>query len=273
MDFIAFGEKVCGHSHKKRTISGCQDRFKTRSLDNALIIAVADGHGSDKCKYSGDGAQYAVVVFCEYFDEYCDEYKENPNDLEKILRSIKDDKLPKEIIKKWQERVKARHDKKGNRGEFEVSLYGTTLLGLLITDSFYFALQLGDGDILSIAKDGTTSHVTQTKKILGTETYSMSSKESWKDMIVEIRHVATKDEFPILFMLSTDGLANSFINEDEFLKNGSDYLSLLREHGEEKIEENLERWLSETTNSGSGDDISLVLAYDKVNIQAVSKDY
>ena len=32
-------------------------------------------------------------------------------------------------------------------------LYGTTLLGMLVTDSFVFSFQIGDGDISVVSKD------------------------------------------------------------------------------------------------------------------------
>jgi hypothetical protein len=160
--------------------------------------------------------------------------------------------------------------KKCNEVEIDLTFYGTTLLGFLITESFCFALQLGDGDILCVNSGGQTTPFIETDKILGTETYSISSEKAWENVIIEMRNQAT-DEFPVLFIISTDGFANSFVSDEEFMKTGADYLELLKEYGENEIKDNLKNWLNETTQNGSGDDITLVLIYDKMRIRLWEK--
>jgi hypothetical protein len=60
-----------------------------------------------------------------------------------------------------------------------------------------------------------------------------------------------------LVILSTDGYANSFEKEGDFLKAGTDYLHLIRTKGIEHVNERLEQWLLETSQKGSGDDITV----------------
>jgi serine/threonine protein phosphatase PrpC len=65
------------------------------------------------------------------------------------------------------------------------------------------------------------------------------------------------DPPPVLILLATDGYANSFVNEAAFLQVGTDILEMIRADGLEAVQESLETWLSEASQAGSGDDITL----------------
>jgi hypothetical protein len=66
---------------------------------------------------------------------------------------------------------------------------------------------------------------------------------------------------PELIILSSDGYANSFRSDGGFLKIGGDLLEIIREEGIAAVENNLERWLQEASECGSGDDITLALLW------------
>lgn len=256
--FVTLGEKVRGFSHEKNK-TRCEDRYKIKELDKAVIVAVADGHGSSKCKYSQEGAQGAVEVFCDIFLKM---YKSYDGDLEKLRQCISRNKtevIPKRISKEWNDKVKLMHAKKRKNEDFNFELYGTTLLGMLLTDNFYFALQLGDGDMICVTNQEETDYVLKGEKLLGTETYSLSSKDSWKNMSTEVHFVENKEEYPKLFMISTDGYSNSFASEIDFLESGTGYLELIKNYGENEIKKNLKSWLKEISKEGCGDDIAVVL--------------
>ena len=252
MEYVAFARSAMGFSHR---ISGLpnQDRYsvsylpeqKGRRNDDLIkvrVISVADGHGSPKCKWSHIGSQIAVDVF---FTLVSDIYSESPDEMNKFfdnLSSIRHDILPKRIVKCWQELVIADYFKKVNKNPslqpndpndlsrypeiFE--RYGTTLLGLVLTDDFYFAIQIGDGDILAISQNEYPERVIKIEKLLGVETKSLSSVDAWIDFEAVPIKPLNKNEMPTLFLLSTDGLANSYKNDEEFFKIGNDYLDLLR---------------------------------------------
>lgn len=80
----------------------------------------------------------------------------------------------------------------------------TTLLSLLITKTFVFAFQIGDGDIVLVDKD-SISPVVETEKILGTETHSLSMIDAWKSAVSVIRRRNEETGTPYPYMLSTDG--------------------------------------------------------------------
>ena len=64
-----------------------------------------------------------------------------------------------------------------------------------------------------------------------------------------------------MYMLSTDGFANSYSSDIEFEKTCSDYFCMIREHGAATVQSNLKKWLNETSELGCGDDITMVMAY------------
>lgn len=265
-----YGESVQGASHIRNGIV-CQDSYKKIELSKDIVlIAVADGHGSESCPYSKTGSQIAVNVFCRVMQDLVDNFKKDQEFLLTYLNREGDTKIAQAIDGMWKERVwKAHRDNKRERpigkdnlvDKAEVyKLYGTTLLGLMVTKKFIFAYQLGDGDILFIDRNSIQA-VIEGDKILGTETHSLCKRDSWKKAITMVRVRSVKDDLPYLYLLSTDGFSNSYKTQEDFEKTCRDYYELIQEYGFKKVSENLKEWLSETSEMGCGDDITVVMAY------------
>ena len=265
-----FGESVQGASHKRTDVE-CQDSYKKIECDDGtLILAVADGHGSKSCPYSKTGSSIAVNVFCKVMEEFHDNYADNIEMLLTYLNREGDTKVAQAVDSEWKRRVLKAHSNNkrevplledGEKNKQEIfKQYGSTLVGLMITPVFLFAFQLGDGDI-SYIDDNGFDQVLHTEKILGTETHSLSKTDSWKRAISAVRRRDSASESPFAFLLSTDGFANSYKNEDEFKKTCLDYYSMLKEHGAEAVNANLREWLTETSEMGCGDDITLLIAF------------
>ena len=157
MKQVVFGRSVQGASHI-RAGTECQDSYKkTICDDGTIILSVADGHGSKACPYSRTGSRIAVNVFCSIMKNLYDGYTEHSEQLVTYLNREGDTRISKAIDAEWKRRVIEAHRK--NKREIAAmedgsddlkrvyKQYGTTLLGLLITKTFVFALQLGDGDI------------------------------------------------------------------------------------------------------------------------------
>ncbi|MDE5866971.1 MAG: hypothetical protein K2H31_10285, partial [Lachnospiraceae bacterium] len=68
-------------------------------------------------------------------------------------------------------------------------------------------------------------------------------------------------KLPVMYMLASDGMANSYKNDEEFRKTCTDYYELLKEHGVKAVADNLRQWLSETSELGCGDDITALFSY------------
>ena len=263
-------KSVQGASHI-RSGTECQDSFKKMVLDDGtIILAVADGHGSKSCPYSKTGSQIAVNVFCDTMKNLYEAYSDTPDKLPTYWKQDGELWVSKAIDAEWKKRVIEAHRK--NKREISVlengmddlsgiyKQYGTTLLGLLITKSFVFAFQLGDGDICYTNADGVEM-VIEPDKILGVETHSLSRENAWEKAITIVRRISIEDTLPAMFTLSTDGFANSYKNENEFRTTLNDYLAMINEHGVKTIADNLPAWLSETSSMGCGDDITVLFAY------------
>lgn len=266
-----FGASVQGASHV-RSGRECQDSLKKVVLDSgAVILAVADGHGSDSCPYSKTGSFTAVNVFCKILGDYLETYDGQPEMLFTLLKREGDTKIAQEIDVEWKRRILRFHAKSKREMPLDADgekdrdavyrLYGSTLLGLVLTKGFLFAFQLGDGDIVKVSESGVYS-VIEADKILGTETHSLSKAESWKKAVTLIRKREESEKKPVMYMLSSDGLSNSYKNEEEFRKTCADYYALLGEHGVKAVSGQLKTWLQETSELGCGDDITALFAYE-----------
>jgi serine/threonine protein phosphatase PrpC len=64
-----------------------------------------------------------------------------------------------------------------------------------------------------------------------------------------------------MILLSTDGYANSFQDDSGFLKAARDIWEILRSDGKDYVQKHLEEWLNETSEGGSGDDITVGLVF------------
>lgn len=271
-----FGRSVQGASHI-RSETECQDSYKKLVLDDGTVImAVADGHGSKSCPYSKTGSKIAVNVFCDILRGVYEGYQEHPDQLPTYLNREGEMRISMAIDAEWKKRVVERHKKnkreilKDSEGKDDlVSIYkqyGSTLLGLLITETFVFGFQLGDGDICYVNGDGLEL-VVEPEKILGVETHSLSRKNSWEKAITVVRMLSVSDRLPAMFSLSSDGYANSYKSESDFHTAVKDYLSMLNEHGVKAISDSLPGWLAETSSMGCGDDITMLIAYYAPDIE------
>ncbi len=136
--------------------------------------------------------------------------------------------------------------------------YGATLLAALVTPSTIVLLQLGDGDVLWVAADGSTRRpMAPDERLAGNRTTSICRPDAEDDVRLAVLHRDPRD--PALLLLSTDGYANSFRSDDDFLCIGDDFRSLIARHGLEAVDAQLETILQDASRQGSGDDITLAL--------------
>ena len=270
MKRIVFGESVQSASHKRVEME-CQDSYKRVEFDDGTVImAVADGHGSKSCPYSKTGSKIAVNVFCKVMTDFYNNYANNLDMLMTYLNREGDTKVAQAVDDEWKKRILDAHQKHkrevpktddGEKNKVEIyKQYGTTLVGLLITSTFLFGFQIGDGDMIYVTDTGV-EQILVSDKILGTETHSLSKVEAWNKAITVVRRKDNSEKLPALYMLMTDGFANSYKNEEEFRKTCADYFSMTKEYGIKTISANLKEWLIETTEQGCGDDITLLMCY------------
>jgi serine/threonine protein phosphatase PrpC len=253
-----------------------------------LILAVADGHGSAKYFRSHVGAEKAVESAAWLIQDLLDGQPDLTN-LSAIKRTA-EDRLPVEIVRRWREAVSAHLAQSPlTRDELDALeqqdgaaarqtvvdnptlVYGATVLAVLVAETFILYLQLGDGDILSIAQDGEiTRPLERDARLFANATTSLVSTDAWRD--IQVRFQVLVDPPPAVILLATDGYANSFVNEAAFLQVGTDILALIRDEGLEAVQGNLAPWLNEASQAGSGDDITLgIMCRTDIESQAESR--
>jgi serine/threonine protein phosphatase PrpC len=136
-----------------------------------------------------------------------------------------------------------------------IHAYGTTLLGIIVHESFLACLQIGDGDILLVTQGGEVIRpIADDPRLLANETTSLGSENSWRDF--RTRFQAVSDAPPALVLAATDGYSNAFSTPQGFLAVGSDLMDILRTEGIKSLADNLPKWLEEASQQGSGDDVT-----------------
>jgi serine/threonine protein phosphatase PrpC len=254
--FRVFGDIVRGAAHITQD-KPCQDALYMKDETNFIIACVADGHGSSRCPYSADGAKAAVETAAVLLTSIL----ENNDEAFANLSAHKEIWLPKQLEERWKTHVKELHKKR--TVDFTYELYGTTLLALAVTQSFVFALQIGDGDILTISPHMRTDWLIPPVESVGSETESLCMENSWQCVRTRILPYGNIAQ-PFMFLLSTDGYANSFTETSGFVKAGEDIFNLWREEGAAYVKDNLRDWLTRSTAEGSGDDITVALVMREV---------
>ncbi len=267
------GESIRGATHIRNGAPLQDSNRIERISEDTTILAVADGHGSEKCPRSDRGSQIAVNAFCHVMKKYLDAYQNQEDGMSMLIAFLNregDTRFAQDVCAEWQARVKQSFYK--NKDESYLNddqsfdwnrifgLYGTTLLGMLITEGFVFAFQIGDGDITLINRDSVVP-VVETEKFLGTETHSLSKPDAWKKSSSTLRMRSLDEDLPYLYMLTTDGFINSHASEEDFQKSCRGYYDMIGEYGFDTVKSNLPKWLSETSENGCGDDITAVLMY------------
>jgi serine/threonine protein phosphatase PrpC len=264
------GRSVRGASHQRSGMPN-QDAIQFASIPESqtAILAISDGHGSERYFRSHLGSQYAVEIAVAEMRQFVHEVA--VKDVSGIRQLAKG--LPKRIVTKWREKVIAHLDalpffteeewEHFNNGSSLPTLernptapYGATLLAVLVTEKFIYCLQLGDGDIVFVRANGKpVKPIEDDKRLLANYTTSLCTSTAVQDF--RQKFYQRENTPPTLITLSTDGYANSFTTYQGFLKVGTDILKMLHEeNGLSKVEESLPEWLASATNEGSGDDIT-----------------
>lgn len=196
------------------------------------------------------------------------------------LQDYAKNRFPRDILKLWREAVLNHVEKQPftdderdaiseEYGEDEwkhlletpLLVYGTTLIFVGIADTFIVYAQIGDGDILVVGDDGAVEHpIARDPALFANETTSLCTEDAERHIQVVVQHLVEKP--PALILAMTDGYSNSYRDEASFYRVGTDFLErLCRENGIAEVRSKLEMWLQTISEQGSGDDISLALAY------------
>jgi Protein phosphatase 2C len=253
-------------------------RRSARSLPARMAVAVvSDGHGSARHFRSQVGSSLAVSTVAATLQNFLSESVASNGQVPFVPEQVHE--LERKIVSGWLAAVESdlEHNpfteaelaglekEEGAEGRAAVEntpelAYGATLLAAAATDKLLLYLQLGDGEILSVSATGTTTRpLPPDDRLIANQTTSLCQPEAWKDFRSSW---VTDGALPTLVLLSTDGYANSFRSDEDFLKIGQDYLEIIRQQGIASLAEELPAILTEATQQGSGDDITLAILQD-----------
>lgn len=269
------GASVRGATHIRTKLPN-QDAiawYAPAHREDCLILAISDGHGAPRYVRSHKGAKLAVKLAVEILQEFAAD--ENAAEELSTLPDHADGRLPRTLVRSWQSAV--RHDiaahpftaaekllvseQKHDLDDDPLRAYGATLLAALITPQYLLLLQLGDGDILIVDSAGRVARppMPYDPRLIANQTTSLCGPTAWQDMRAYFQAFMSRP--PALVMLSTDGYANSFADENGFTTAATDILEFIRGHGPHHTRIQLPGWLRATSKAGSGDDISVAIAY------------
>jgi len=259
---------VRGAAHRRVGLPN-QDAVRLRQGADRLVLALADGHGSGKSFRSQQGARLAVAVAQQVAA------RASVLDHATQRKRWAEDAWPVELVRGWQGAVDARLARRPfspmdldpldppARAQLAANprlAWGSTLLSVIVTPAAILYLQLGDGDLLVVADDGSVDRpLPADARLLGNETTSLCAARAWQDARVYCQTLAGAP--PALILAASDGYANAFRDDAGFRQVAADLWAMLREGGRDAVAPHLRGWLDEASAEGSGDDISLGLLW------------
>lgn len=278
---LAFCSCHQGASHKK-TGKVCQDyafaRFK-EEIDRYAVAIVSDGHGSNNHFRSDKGSKMAVEAAEEAINEFMKNFLKD-SFCKKLLDSHMPDEVMRQlktsIIYKWRAKIKEDRDKnpfteeelqlmapdarnkyEKNKETYFVKAYGATLIAVVVyPEHFWFGLQIGDGKCVArYANERFDQPIPWDEKCFLNVTTSLCDEKPLENF----RHCFRTDNFPTAIFVGSDGVDDSFVNEEDLY---GFYREVIRTCQEKKFKEKacrkeLDDFLPMMSEKGSGDDISI----------------
>lgn len=248
---------VRGASHEEDG-SSCQDSARVYIAEDFAVAAVADGHGSEKHFRSAAGSEMATRIAIR---SLCDFKERNGGFPEMFLRGEHEAarRIAANMICGWNSEIAAHihllplneHERAVNEkygGITNEVMYGATLIVACMFEGGCFGLQIGDGDFCALYGGEMISPMPEDAKLVGNLTTSLCDN----DAIGNFRYFFTDRAFDGV-MLSSDGLINSFLNVEDYLKFGKRVLAAVNEDASRPLEEHLKT----RSRCGSRDDISI----------------
>jgi serine/threonine protein phosphatase PrpC len=276
----ALSASVRGASHEKNGQPN-QDSVRARNPGSGhemLLMAIADGHGSTRSFRSDKGSALAAECALRELAKFV--RRLGPDAPISKVRNQARTRWPRDLIATWKAAVRA--DLAKNPFTFldfaafpekppalkpgedlpitAYLAYGATLVALAITPRYIIFSQLGDGDILTVRDDGKVARPLPRKhEYMSNQTVSLCSHHAHGEFQIRV-DALRGGTAPALIMLSTDGYANCFGDDEAFFKVGGDFLDYLRAEGPSFVRDKLADWLQQSSRDGSGDDITVGLA-------------
>lgn len=242
-----------------------------------VVLAVADGHGSDKSFRSHVGSDFAVSTAIDICREFVRETREAT--LSEVKQAA-EQRLPLLLTKSWQDKV-AQHwanqpltDQELERWPIAqhlrqretlvspheiLRIYGSTLLVIIADHRSMLCLQLGDGDMLAVQGDlngvlSVSRPIERDEASIANETHSLCQLDAAQR--IKLRFSVFGQLAPSLLFACTDGYSNGFESAAGFEQVGPDLCRALQQDGVTALAAELPIELERVSTLGSGDDVT-----------------
>lgn len=285
-NFFAFSATETGYNHT-RINKVCEDASDFYNDEKMHICVVADGHGSDNYPRTEFGSKFAVDAAIKNVIEFVNTAEKSQviNDAENNFERM--NQLAKSILRSWYESVEEDYNKKPftekelekvsdkyknrylseNIEERKVEkAYGCTLIIYVITDDYSFGMQIGDGKCVLIDENGQFL-----EPIPWDDDCQLNVTTSIcdDDAIDEFRFYIS-DKMPTAVFIGSDGIDDSYANEEELYALYRSILKIFIEHGDEVGKSEIREYLPVLTKRGSGDDVSMGLIINQKRAKSIS---
>lgn len=287
--YRSFNFTSIGASHIKKGIV-CQDFSMSINAADYKLAVISDGHGGADYFRSDRGSRFAAEAFCRCVekafgqsgasDEASDNtfLKNKARNFSDALTACRTDKETEEqmrwfvrsVVMHWNELVENDIAKdpfreeemtdvsdkmklRYNNGERVQSAYGATLIGVVVTENFWFGVHIGDGKCVAFSKDGEDSEPIPW------------DDECFLNITTSICDFNASDEFryyfgrelPAAVFVGSDGIDDSFGNELNMHNFYRVVISSFADESEEKATQSLSDYLPQLSAQGSADDMSV----------------
>lgn len=285
-NIFAFSATETGYNHT-RINKVCEDASDFYDDEKMHICVVADGHGSDNYPRTEFGSKFAVDAAIKNVIEFVNTAEKGQviNDAENNFERM--NQLAKSILRSWYESVEEDYNKKPftekelekvsdkyknrylseNIEERKVEkAYGCTLIIYVITDDYSFGMQIGDGKCVLIDENGQFL-----EPIPWDDDCQLNVTTSIcdDDAIDEFRFYIS-DKMPTAVFIGSDGIDDSYANEEELYALYRSILKIFIEHGDEVGKSEIREYLPVLTKRGSGDDVSMGLIINQKRAKSIS---
>lgn len=237
-----------------------QDAVAEAVRGEVVAVAVADGHGDDAYHRSDVGAALAARTAVDLLVARASSGTDAES-LSDRLASV----VGPELVQCWTDSV-LRHGREHPWWEADEvpaddavrRCYGTTLVALVATPGVVGLLQVGDGEAVVVAADGSAVRpLPSDPRLVGNLTTSLGQQQPLTALRTAAVSVDGGDVR--LAWAVTDGFSAPQVDQQGWWRDVSAQLSeRLRDHGPDWVREQLAGWLAEPARVG-GDDTSLAL--------------
>ncbi len=256
---ILYGS-VCGRTHRN-TGKPNQDSLNIKFTKMGIAIAVADGHGSALSFRSQIGSKLAVKVAVESGNTLAESGLRGADFLAQWSKSLVS-AWAREVLgnlKKhpFEDSEVAALNKRHTSALASNALfaYGTTITAAYLVDDLFHIINLGDSDALIKIGDKVNNVRLVDERMVGGMTYSLATEGCVHKFAAE----AIRKTDISSIMLATDGYQNSFVSKSDFEKVIVDIENIYHKNTHLNIHSQFETWLKDTSDNGSGDDITAII--------------